>query len=84
MRISGKSNKAKKARRDLIVTLLFPELRSGKLFPKYIRPVKITEVLENNRYQVVSLSTDKRCFKGRASVLNYSRLKRLILTSIVS
>lgn len=45
-------------------TLLVKGLSSGKLVPKYIGPVKITEVLGNDRYRVVSLSKDKRRFKG--------------------
>ncbi|KAJ8970407.1 hypothetical protein NQ317_017189 [Molorchus minor] len=53
-------------------TTLVKGLSSGKLVPKYVGPVKIIDVLGNDRYRVVSFSTDKRRLKG---VVASDRLK---------
>lgn len=45
-------------------TLLIPGLRSGKLVPKYMNPVKIMEVLKNDRYRVILLTADKPRFNS--------------------
>lgn len=53
-------------------TMLVRGLTSGKLVPRYIGPVKIVEVLGNDRYRVISFSKDRRRFKG---VVSSERLK---------
>lgn len=45
-------------------SMLVKGLKSGKLVPKYIGPVKIVEKLGNDRYKVVSFSKDRRRFRG--------------------
>lgn len=45
-------------------TPLIKGLTSGKLVQKYIGPMKVVATLPNDRYQVESLSKDKRRFKG--------------------
>lgn len=60
---------------DLVLverTRLVRGLTSGKLVAKYLGPVRIMEVLGNERYRVESLSRDKRRFKG---VVSSERLK---------
>ena len=39
-------------------------ITSGKLVQRYIGPVRVMEVLSNDRYRVQSLSKDRRRFKG--------------------
>lgn len=53
-------------------TLLVKGLTSGKLVQTYVGPVKVSDVLGNDRYRVQSLSADRRRFKG---VVANDRLK---------
>lgn len=48
-------------------------ITSGKLVQKYIGPVRVMEVLSNDRYRVQSLSKDRRRFKG---VVASDKMKR--------
>uniref|UniRef100_V5GQJ9 Retrotransposable element n=1 Tax=Anoplophora glabripennis TaxID=217634 RepID=V5GQJ9_ANOGL len=45
-------------------TMFIKGLTSGKLVPKYIGPLRIIQVLGNDRYRVASFTKDRRRFKG--------------------
>lgn len=75
-RFDKNKNQAQKFKEgDLVLvkrTQLVKGLSSGKLVSKYIGPVKVIQEMGNDRYRVISLSKDRRRFRG---VVASDRLK---------